>query len=1222
MRNLKRVLSLALAVMMLIGMMVVGANAAGINDFTDKDEIVNKDAVAMLTTLGVINGKEDGSFYAPKDNVTRAEMAKMIATILNQGADVNDLYANLNTGLKDIDNSWAKGYINYCYSLGIIAGRGDGRFDPTAPVTGNEAAKMLLVAIGYDPAIEGLTGSTWAIKTTALASTLGIFDGLTAPTQDNLNRDNAALVIYNALDVEMIQKYEDGYAITFSDSRTLLSTKYGVYKVEGVVVGNKWAELNKTDSDAALKDGKTVLDDVVLYSSTTSNTTVNEGVAQAGQISFNVNTPVEYLGKTVTMYIEKTTILSDSKVLGVSTKDNVNVIQASAATSSTVKDYLKGTGLTVTDATEFYVNYGYCQKETDAESIINNYIVGKTGDKFNLNGVEVEVIDNNNDGDVDYVLYTQETLSKVSRYSEKNETVSFYAPVYDKNGDLTNKTETETVDFEDAVFAGDVTADALILYVQYGGRTYISLPEIVTGTMSRVDRDKNDELFITVEGETYKQSYILDTASLIDIDIDRFDINDAKNNPGFSTEYDFILDSNGYVVDIRPAEEVVTNYALVLDSAWTKNALETKGQIEILKTDGTEATYYINWDRSLDKAFANETEMRDYLGTEDVLNGGLTGAAAGTVITYTLSDDDILTITSVLGENNLGADDAFVADATGNQKPSVSSGDMVYMEDNAAADHNFGTNVSPNMQYVLTDDYDNGDGYIDLNGNTYAVDKNTIAFYYDKVELADLIPVGKASNEYNVGDRVGGHVITNADQQKRVAGNGKYADTTYDVGDLYYGVATGWDKMSDVKTGASAQFYPVLKKTDSKTYEATKLAEVLLLNSAPYTDSANWLLVLTANAVTSKTLELNVVFEDGTTKGIQVDKDKYEDEFDKADGYAYMVAYTYSVNSDGTYELNLNSRTASTDAVLLKNGTLDVDNNKDNDYPYADVKYPTLVDKSNIWDVTDMSTSGDDAAKGQFVVGYEKNAVIITTNDDKVLQTAWIWDKDEDDTGIDGSNPVVTKVLEIDEDNFTITLQATKGAKDRQAAITAELKKYDYTDISYKAAAGVPNEYEVTATDRDGAARTFTTKTTWYDDEVKGVLTVGSAGNSANWPVNSILTDIGSVIEANSTIADIDDAHRHIIFTFKTTAASQNVVLKIVDNDGALAYSESYTFASAGMHSYYIDIDECTNNASGAPGNPRGGYLTRESGAIPSGNYGYTVTIGDKVVSSGEFTVA
>ena len=47
---------------MLIGMMVVSASAAGFDDFSDKDEIVNKDAVSMLTILGVINRGEDGSF--------------------------------------------------------------------------------------------------------------------------------------------------------------------------------------------------------------------------------------------------------------------------------------------------------------------------------------------------------------------------------------------------------------------------------------------------------------------------------------------------------------------------------------------------------------------------------------------------------------------------------------------------------------------------------------------------------------------------------------------------------------------------------------------------------------------------------------------------------------------------------------------------------------------------------------------------------------------------------------------------------------------------------------------------------------------------------------------------------------------------------------------------------------------------------------------------------
>ena len=91
MRNLKRALSLALAAIMLIGMMVVSASAVSYNDLTDKDQIVNKDAVSMLVTLGVIEGKPDGS-YAPTEGVDRAQMAKIISVIMNQGVDNGALY--------------------------------------------------------------------------------------------------------------------------------------------------------------------------------------------------------------------------------------------------------------------------------------------------------------------------------------------------------------------------------------------------------------------------------------------------------------------------------------------------------------------------------------------------------------------------------------------------------------------------------------------------------------------------------------------------------------------------------------------------------------------------------------------------------------------------------------------------------------------------------------------------------------------------------------------------------------------------------------------------------------------------------------------------------------------------------------------------------------------------------------------------------------------------
>ncbi|MCB7362923.1 S-layer homology domain-containing protein, partial [Flavonifractor plautii] len=104
--------------------------------------------VSMLVSLGIIEGKPDGS-YAPTENVDRAQMAKMLSVIMNKGVDNSALYQSVNSGLTDITSNWAKGHINYCYTTGIIAGRGNGTFDPSATVTALEAAKMLLVAVGY-----------------------------------------------------------------------------------------------------------------------------------------------------------------------------------------------------------------------------------------------------------------------------------------------------------------------------------------------------------------------------------------------------------------------------------------------------------------------------------------------------------------------------------------------------------------------------------------------------------------------------------------------------------------------------------------------------------------------------------------------------------------------------------------------------------------------------------------------------------------------------------------------------------------------------------------------------------------------------------------------------------------------------------------------------------------------------------------------------------------
>ena len=58
------------------------------------------------------------------------------------------------------------------------------------------------------------------------------------------------------------------------------------------------------------------------------------------------------------MYAKKTTVLSNSTVLGVYLDDASNVVKTTADTQDTMKDFLKGTGLSTDKDTAYYVNYG------------------------------------------------------------------------------------------------------------------------------------------------------------------------------------------------------------------------------------------------------------------------------------------------------------------------------------------------------------------------------------------------------------------------------------------------------------------------------------------------------------------------------------------------------------------------------------------------------------------------------------------------------------------------------------------------------------------------------------------------------------------------------------------------------------------------------------------------------------------------------------------------
>ena len=323
--------------------------------FTDQADIkVDADVVDTLVSLGIVEGFEDGSFQ-PNGTVTRAQMAKMIYVLRTGNSDAS-AYNDEKSSFTDINGHWARGYIKYCQSLGIIAGKSNTKFVPNDKVTAQEAAKMLLVTLGYDPAKAGLTGASWASKTNALADENGLLDDVNTSFTSACPRQYAAQLIYNAIFAPTVVWRDDAYTnvtLLGTDNKTV-GEKYMGLKTSVAVLKGVTKETNKSTYKLSLDAPTTEqLNDSTIISGSIANNTAKI------QQSF---TKIAKDYSALTNRVVKVLYKNSDEVYGVYATDDSSVL------NGVVGDYKISGGKVKFDGTKYAIKSGAANVKVDTDA--------------------------------------------------------------------------------------------------------------------------------------------------------------------------------------------------------------------------------------------------------------------------------------------------------------------------------------------------------------------------------------------------------------------------------------------------------------------------------------------------------------------------------------------------------------------------------------------------------------------------------------------------------------------------------------------------------------------------------------------------------------------------------------------------------------------------------------------------------------------------------------
>ena len=627
MRNLKRALSLALASVMLLGMMVVGSSAKGLDDFSDNAEIVNKDAVAVTSAIGLFDGYEDGSF-GPENVVTRAEMAVIISTML-YGAGVNvNQFAETNV-FTDVP-AWAEGYVNLCSSLGIVAGVGEGKFDPNATVTTAQAVLMLCRALGYFQNAADF-GDNWMLAATAKGTALGLYGDLKLTANEGLTRDNVAELVFNALTKAVPVQYNELLGVYYNENKGIVYSLTFYYT----------DTLGYKNFDLVYKTGE--------------ETTYGRPATTWGTGSYRVQTNTTAGNDNYGLNEDGSLIPGQVKMLAsdeiITIADEPDYVYTGATEEKTLYKDL-GRGIITSYAWTVYVD-GHLDtvdydKDDDGnyESADGDTYVARPGNNssdyiYTDSGMVTEIYVDSANETVTVVCYYN-YIGQVSRVRDDADgkyvqltNITYDGGSYDDiNSALTDVGAELDTKFYTEAFAEDAYVVFTVDCDDRDGSDYdahvatMAAPETADGTVKAVSQDPKYDTGNYIELDSTK--YVYSEVSAKDLDN-----NDMTADPALETEYRLYLDPNGFVVGFAALEDVSKNYVYVIDASESTGDVEAK----VLFPDGTVAK--IDVDGTIEKFNGTGSASTDF----EVKNDTDADKLEGVVFAYEKNSKDVYTLT-------------------------------------------------------------------------------------------------------------------------------------------------------------------------------------------------------------------------------------------------------------------------------------------------------------------------------------------------------------------------------------------------------------------------------------------------------------------------------------------------------------------------------------------------------------------------------------------------